>query len=83
MCLTWTLVVESYLNDLVCPFSKKTLRTLAMGGTQISPKENADGCTKWKKKKEKKCCECNRMKNYINYKIMGKTLYLDIAEKIK
>lgn len=41
---TLTVVVESYLKDLVWPFSKKTLRTFAICGTCKSPKENADGC---------------------------------------
>lgn len=38
-----TLVQASYLNDFVCPFSRNTLRTFAMGGTHISPSENAEG----------------------------------------
>lgn len=44
--LTRTDVVESYLKDLVCPFSRNTLRTFAICGTCKSPNENADG---WKK----------------------------------
>lgn len=42
--LTWTVVVVSYLNDLVCPFSRNTFRTFAICGTHKSPNENADGC---------------------------------------
>lgn len=49
--LTRTVVVESYLNDLVCPFSKKTFSTFAICGTCRSPNENADG---WKKRSKKK-----------------------------
>ena len=30
---TWTVVVESYRNDLVCPFSKNTFKTFGMSGT--------------------------------------------------
>lgn len=41
--LTRTVVVESYLNDLVCPFSRKTFSTFAICGTCKSPSENADG----------------------------------------
>lgn len=41
---TLTVVVVSYLNDLVCPFSKNTFRTFAICGTCKSPNENADGC---------------------------------------
>lgn len=47
---TWTVVVESYLNDFVWPFSRKTLSTLAIGGTRTSLSENADGCGKRKRK---------------------------------
>ena len=32
------------MKDLVCPFSRNTFRTLAIGGTQRSPNEKADGC---------------------------------------
>lgn len=46
--LTRTLVVESYLNDLVWPFSKKTFNTFAIGGTCKSPNENADCCNQSK-----------------------------------
>lgn len=42
--LTATVVVVSYLKDLVCPFSRNTFRTLAIGGTHRSPREKADGC---------------------------------------
>lgn len=41
--LTATVVVVSYLKDLVCPFSKNTFRTFAIGGTHRSPREKADG----------------------------------------
>lgn len=37
--------MESYLNDLVCPFSRKTFNTFAICGTCRSPSENADGWT--------------------------------------
>lgn len=40
---SWTVVQVSYLKLLVCPFSRKTLRTLAIWGTQMSPMENAEG----------------------------------------
>lgn len=46
--LTRTVVIESYLNDFVCPFSKKTFNTFAICGTCKSPNENADGF-KWKR----------------------------------
>lgn len=36
-------MVVSYLKDFVCPFSRNTFSTLAMGGTQRSPREKADG----------------------------------------
>lgn len=39
-----TVVVASYLKDFVCPFSRKTFRTLAMGGTQMSPRLKAEVC---------------------------------------
>lgn len=42
--LTATVVVVSYLKDLVCPFSRNTFSTLAIGGTHRSPKEKAEGC---------------------------------------
>lgn len=41
---TCTVVELSYLNDLVCPFSRKTFKTFAIGGTHKSPSEKADGC---------------------------------------
>ena len=34
--ITWTVVEESYLKDLVCPFSRKTLSTFGMRGTTES-----------------------------------------------
>lgn len=39
-----TLVVESYLNDLVWPFSKKTLSTFGISGTPPSPPLKAEAC---------------------------------------
>jgi hypothetical protein len=39
---------------LVCPFSKNTFSTFAIGGIKISPKEKADG---YKNKKRKKIQE--------------------------
>lgn len=39
---SWTKVPESYLNVLVCPFSKKTFKTLGMKGTQESKEEKGD-----------------------------------------
>lgn len=47
------MVVVSYLKDLVCPFSRNTFRTLAIGGTQRSPNEKADGCREREKEKRK------------------------------
>jgi hypothetical protein len=42
--LTCTVVVESYLNDFVWPFSRKTFSTFAIGGMRTSLRENAEGC---------------------------------------
>lgn len=39
---SFTLVVESYLNDLVCPFSRNTLSTLGNKAMFGSPPLNAD-----------------------------------------
>lgn len=39
---SFTFVVESYLNDLVCPFSRKTLSTLGKRAMFGSPPLNAE-----------------------------------------
>ena len=39
----------SYLNVFVCPFSRKTLRTFAIGGMRTSLSEKAEGYERYEK----------------------------------
>lgn len=76
--LTATVVVVSYLKDLVCPFSRNTFRTLAIGGTHRSPREKADGCGREKVIGRVKYASKNRhnTSGLLNWQTARRELYL-------